>query len=102
MKFDSTHFGPEGLVPEDREYAGSRFAEVRAALFANAYYLAWGAPGEPPLPVYAVTLQLALRGVLPFGTGWHFLQAAKRAVDSQADLRWGPDGRGFRRLLHPN
>ena len=23
-------------------------------------------------------------------------------MDSRADLRWGPDGRGFRRILHPN
>ena len=27
---------------------------------------------------------------------------AKRTVDSSADLRWGIDGRGFRRILHPN
>ena len=25
-----------------------------------------------------------------------------RAVDLRADLRWGADGKGFRRLLHPN
>jgi hypothetical protein len=27
---------------------------------------------------------------------------ASGAVDSGADLRWGPDRKGFRRLLHPN
>jgi hypothetical protein len=102
MNFDRTHYGPQEVTEEDRQYAGSRFAEVRAALFANAYYLAWGAPGEPPLPVYEVTLGRALRGILPFGAPWHFQQAARRTVDSQADLRWGPDGRGFRRILHPN
>ena len=55
---------------EDRQAAGSRYAEVRQALFANAYYLTWGAPGEPPLPVYDVTLCRTLKGLLPFGTGW--------------------------------
>src|SRR3954463_11447125 len=29
-------------------------------------------------------------------------KAAERTVDSQADLRWGPDRKGFRHLLHPN
>ncbi|HTN84013.1 MAG TPA: hypothetical protein VL242_10015 [Sorangium sp.] len=29
-------------------------------------------------------------------------QAAARTVDSRADLRWGPDGKGFRRMLSPN
>jgi hypothetical protein len=29
-------------------------------------------------------------------------QASPRAVDSHADLRWGTDGKGFLRLLHPN
>ena len=32
----------------------------------------------------------------------YYEQAAQRAIDSSADLRWGIDGRGFRRLLHPN
>ena len=31
-----------------------------------------------------------------------FQQAAKRTIDSQADMRWGPDGKGFRRIVHPN
>ena len=33
---------------------------------------------------------------------WSFRQATERAVESEADMRWGPDRRGFRRLLHPN
>jgi hypothetical protein len=33
---------------------------------------------------------------------YYFLRAAERTVDSRADLRWGPDRAGFRRLLHPN
>jgi hypothetical protein len=31
-----------------------------------------------------------------------FRRATERAIDSQTDLRWGPDRKGFRRLLHPN
>jgi hypothetical protein len=31
-----------------------------------------------------------------------FRKATARTVDSHADLRWGPDRKGFRRLLHPN
>jgi hypothetical protein len=87
---------------EDRAYAGSTFREVRAALFANPYYGVWGAPGSPPLPRHPATLRAALEGVLSFGRRFRFLQAAGRTLDSSADLRWGPDGRGFRRLLHPN
>src|SRR5215831_3263436 len=99
---DSTDFGPEQVTEEDRSYRGSRFAEVRDALFANPYQKVWGAPGEPPFPVYDVTLPSVLRGALPFGPPYFFRQAVARAVDSKADLRWGPDRRGFRRIIHPN
>ena len=78
--------GIEGYSEEDARFTGSRFATVRDAIFANPY--------DPPLPRYDVTLGRLLGGA--------FLAAAKRAVDSHADLRWGPDRKGFRRLLHPN
>jgi hypothetical protein len=102
MNFDSRHVGPEAVTDEDRAYQGSRFSEVRAALFSTAYYKAWGGPDEPPLPVYEVTLRRALMGILRIKGPWGFLQAAQRSVASRADMRWGPDGRGFRRILHPN
>jgi hypothetical protein len=92
----------EGVSDEDRAYRGSRFSEVRQALFANPYQRVWGAPGEPPLPVHPVTLASLLYGILPFGPPYVFRQATERAVDSAADLRWGPDRKGFRRLAHPN
>jgi hypothetical protein len=57
---------------------------------------------EPPLPIYDVTLPNAVRGALPFGSPYFFRQAVARAVDSKADLRWGADHKGFRRLIHPN
>jgi hypothetical protein len=95
-------FGIEGITEEDRAYAGSRFSDVCEALFANPYQRTWGADGEPPLPVHPVTLSSLLTGILPFGPPYAFRQATERAVDSAADLRWGPDRKGFRRLVHPN
>jgi hypothetical protein len=94
--------GTEQFTDEDRAYRGSRFSAVREALFANPYQAVWGAAGEPPLPTYETTLASVLDGALPFGRPYTFHQAVERTVDSQADLRWGTDGKGFRRLLHPN
>jgi hypothetical protein len=51
--------------------------------------------------VHDVTLGSVLHGVLQMGR-FALLKAAERTVDSRADLRWGPDRAGFRRLLHPN
>ena len=99
---ESEYFGTESITEEDRAYNGSRFGEVRDALFANPYQKVWGGEGEPPLPIYEVTLSSVLRGILPKGKPYLFRQATERAVDSHADLRWGADGKGFRRLLHPN
>jgi hypothetical protein len=89
-----SEFGAQELTDEDRSYAGSRFSEVVAALFANPYQRVWGGDGEPPLPVYQISLGSLFRRRL--------FDASARAVDSGADLRWGPDGKGFRRLVHPN
>jgi hypothetical protein len=98
----SVDFGTEHVVEDDRRYAGSRFSEVREALFANPYQKVWGAPREPPLPTYGVDLRGVLRGLPPFRPPYYFRQAVARAVDSKADLRWGPDRKGFRRIIHPN
>ncbi len=94
--------GPEGFTHEDAGYRGARFSEVRDAVFANPYQRVWGGRNEPPLPVYQVTLSSVLAGLAPFGKPYQFVAAARRTVDSRADLRWGPDRRGYRRLLHPN
>ena len=48
--------GIEQVTEEDRAYKGSRFSEVRNALFANPYQKIWGGEGEPSLPTYKVTL----------------------------------------------
>jgi hypothetical protein len=95
-------FGIEALTDEDLAYSGSRFSVVREALFANPYQPRWGADGNPPLPIYKVTLESVLRGALQRSQPYLFRKATERAVDSSADLRWGPDRKGFRRLLHPN
>jgi len=95
-------FGTEQITDADRAYQGSLFSEVRAAIFANPYQIVWGAEGEKALPVYDVTLGSVVRGILPLGASYFFREATERAVDSAADLRWGVDKKGFRRILHPN
>lgn len=101
MKFDSSYVGEQGFGPDDLQ-TKSRYAEVKAAMFANAYYLRWQGEGESPLPVYGVTLGRVVKGILPWAGPWLFRQATARAVRSRAALRWGNDRKGFRRLLHPN
>jgi hypothetical protein len=95
-------FGVEATNDDDLSYRGSIYSEVRDAIFANPYQRVWGQAGGADLPVYPVTLSGVLRGILSFGARYLFLQASKRVVDSAADLRWGRNGRGFRRILHPN
>jgi hypothetical protein len=99
---DPTYFGPEQVTEEDRGYQGSRFSEVRNALFANPYQKTWGSRGEPSLPIYRVNLLDVLRGVPPFAPPYFFRQAVARAVDAHTDLRWGTARKGFRRIIHPN
>lgn len=36
-------FGAQGMTQEDRDYQGSRFRDVKAAIFANPYQQVWGA-----------------------------------------------------------
>ncbi|MEY2558635.1 MAG: hypothetical protein QOE34_2060 [Verrucomicrobiota bacterium] len=100
---NTTDFGPELTTNEDRTYRGSRFAEVRDAIFANPYYgKVWPGPGDESIPRAEVTNRSVFAGILPFGKPFFFGQAARRTVDAHGDLRWGADRKGFRRLLHPN
>jgi hypothetical protein len=98
----ATHYDSIEITDEDRRHAGSRYAEVRRAIFANPYQAIWGAEDAPPMPPYKVELAGIVAGLLPFGKSWQLLRASERTVDSAADLRWGMDGKGFHRLLHPN
>jgi len=91
-----------GFTPEDSAYRGSTFAQVKEALFANPYQEIWGATGEPPLPNHKSTFGTISRGIFRLFKQSQFAASAARTVDSFADLRWGPDGKGFPRLLHPN
>jgi len=95
-------FGRQGITQEDKDYQGSRFSDVKAAIFANPYQKVWGDPNEPPLPYYKVTNKSVYAGTLPGGLPPQFKLASIRALDSAADLRWGEDGKGFRRLVRPN
>jgi len=87
-------YGIEGIADDDRQWAGSRYADVRDAIFANPY--------PKPYERFSQSLGSLLLGILPFGKPWQFLAAARRTVASEADLRWGPDRKGYRRLLHPS
>jgi hypothetical protein len=96
------NFGTQEVTAEDRAYRGSRFHEVRDAIFANPYQKVWGREGEAPLPRARVTIASVYKGILPFGRPFLFRQASERTVDSHADLRFGADGKGSRRIFHPN
>ena len=96
------HSSTVQLTDEDRAYAGSTFREVADALFANPYQRVWGRDGEPPLPIYEVSLDSVFGGLIPIGKPDFFRRASERVLDSGADLRWGADGKGWNRLLHPN
>jgi len=95
-------FGIEGLADDDRKFAGSRFSDVRDAVFANPYQKVWGAAGEAPFERFTSTFGSIIYGLMRFGVPWVLLAAARRTLGSEADLRWGPDRKGYRRLLHPN
>ena len=95
--------GIQGFTADDKPVvAGSRFSAVRDAVFANPYQKVWGAEGNAPFERFPVTFMPLIKGLLPGGGRWQFLAAAKRVLASDSDLRWGPDGQGYRRLLHTN
>lgn len=95
--------GIQEFTADDKHVvAGSRFSEVRDAIFANPYQQVWGAKGNAPFERFPVTFLPLLKGMLPGGKRWKFLAAAKRVLASDSDLRWGPDRKGYRRLLHTN
>ncbi len=98
-----TEEGMQGFTGGDkRVVAGSRFSVVRDAVFANPYQKVWGAKGNAPLERFPVTFMPLIKGMLPGGGTWQFLAAARRVIASDTDLRWGPDGKGYQRLLHAN
>src|SRR5258708_35917579 len=71
-------FGIEGLTADDRSFSGSRFAEVRGAMFAHPYQKVWGAAGQGAFEPFPVTRGRVLRGGVAFGGSWRLLGAATR------------------------
>jgi len=95
--------GMQAFGADDKHVvAGSRFSVVRDAIFANPYQKVWGAAGNAPLERFPVTYAPLVRGMMPGGEPWQFLAAARRVLASDTDLRWGPDGKGYQRMLHAN
>jgi hypothetical protein len=92
--------GQQEMTNEDRAYRGSRYAEVRKALYANPYRGGVAGQEPGPLPMFKSTIRNAWRGLLSGEN--KFRQASARSVDSRADLRWGADGKGWRRIIAPN
>src|SRR6185503_16435156 len=70
--------------------------------FMNPYQKVWGRQDEPPLPAQDTTIKSVFGGLLSIGKPSRFQHASERTLDSGADLRWGPDRKGFARLLHPH
>ena len=78
------------------------FAEIYDAVFGEPYYgKTWFGPERTPLPIYKQTLTSIAGDLFHPGREFAMLRAARRTLKSRADLRWGSDGKGFRRLLHP-
>ena len=97
----SSRLGAQELTEQEVLYCGSRFAEVKEAIFRDPYYgNVWEKLGS--LPTYAVTFRSLLSGLISLRKRHRFMAASRRAVISRADLRPGRDGKGYRKLLHPN
>jgi hypothetical protein len=92
--------GRQETTDEDRAYTGSRYAEVRDALYANPYRGGTSGQAPGPLPMFRSPIRNAWRGTLH--PPRPLQQASARTIDSRADLRWGADGKGYRRILAPN
>jgi hypothetical protein len=87
------YFGTEEITEEDRHYRGSRFREVRDALFANPYPGGLGRDSQARLPVYRVTLLSVLRGILSPGKRYvfHFNPSAnlqQQPAEKLSSPRW--------------
>jgi hypothetical protein len=90
-----TIFGSQELTQEDHEAHGSRFRDVKAAIFANPYQPVWGAPDAPPLPYYKTTNTSVYAGSFPGGSP----PPIQTGLDQSAGFPGGsPVGRRWQRL----
>jgi len=92
--------GQQETTDEDRSYKGSRYSEVRDSLYANPYRDGSSGQTPGPLPMFRSTIRNAWRGTVH--PPKFLQQASARTIDTHADLRWGADGKGYRRILAPN
>ena len=96
-------FGTEQVTEEDRAYRGFALLGGMRRRIRQSVPESMGRcrrAGMAGLPSHA--LERIARRRCARGLPYFFRQAVARAVDSRADLRWGADRKGFRRLLHPN
>jgi hypothetical protein len=91
-------FGRQETTQEDKDAHGSRFRDVKAAIFANPYQTVWGDPNAPPLPHYQTTNKSVCAGSLPGGaplSSVGFFHAAAGSSGGPMDCsscagpRWG-------------
>ncbi len=95
----------EGEATSPYLHGESSYQEIKDALFGppektGQYYRQWGEPNQKALPIYRVTVALLARGLFGAGKDFAMLSAARRTLKSRADLRWGPDNKGWHRLVH--
>ena len=89
-----TIFGSQELTQEDQEAHGSRFRDVKAAIFANPYQPVWGAPNAPPLPYYKTTNTSVYAGSFPAAS-----PPIQTGLDTSVGFPGGfPVGRRWQRL----
>ena len=75
-----TIFGRQELTQEDTDAQGSRFRDVKAAIFANPYQTVWGDPNAPPLPHYQTTKKSVYAGSFPGGRPQFKLARSERWI----------------------
>ena len=100
-----TIFGRQELTQEDTDAQGSRFRDVKAAIFANPYQTVWGDPNAPPLPHYQTTKKSVYAGSFPGGRPQFKLARSERWIPPLISVgekmaRLSKTGAPQRRLRH--
>jgi hypothetical protein len=85
----------------DRRYNGSRFSDVVDGVVCQSLPARVGWGRRTAASATDDELRTVFGALVSFGPN-QFFRASERTLDSGADLRWGSDGKGVRRLVHPN
>lgn len=103
---DTTVFpsGPQEATADDARRTS--YDGIHRALFDPAhnrgYYSVWGICHQEQLPVYRTTFASITADAIRTGSKeFAMVRASRRSLKTSGDLRWGSDGQGFRRLVHP-